>query len=62
MDRNGCSREDAERRLSTQMPIDEKISHADFVIDNKGSLEKTEISVNAVWEELLIKERKMRVG
>ena len=62
MDRNGCSREDAERRLSTQMPIDEKISHADFVIDNKGSLEKTEISVNAVWEELLIRERKMRVG
>jgi dephospho-CoA kinase len=62
MDRNGCSREDAERRLSTQMPIDEKISHADFFIDNKGSLEKTEISVNAVWEELLIRERKMRVG
>jgi len=62
MDRNGVSRVDAERRLSAQMPIDEKISHADFVIDNRGSLEKTEIAVNTVWEELLIRERENRAG
>jgi dephospho-CoA kinase len=62
MERNGCSREDAVRRLSSQMPIDEKISHADLVIDNKGSVEETEIAVNAVWEDLLIRERKLREG
>jgi dephospho-CoA kinase len=60
MDRNGCSREDAERRLSSQMPIDEKISHADLVIDNKGSVEKTSAIVDVVWEELLARERKIR--
>lgn len=62
MDRNGFSRADAERRLSVQMPIDEKISHADFIIDNRGSLEKTEIAVNAVWAELLRRERENRMG
>jgi dephospho-CoA kinase len=62
MDRNGYSRADAERRLSAQMPIDEKISQADFIIDNTGSLEKTEVNVNALWEVLLIRERESHVS
>ena len=58
MDRNACSREDAESRLGAQMPIDEKIPHADFVIDNRGSIEITRSVVDAVWEELVELEKK----
>jgi dephospho-CoA kinase len=57
-ERNEYSRKEAESRLDTQMPIDEKIPHADFVIDNKGPLETTRSVVSAVWEELLVRERK----
>ena len=61
-ERNEYSRKEAERRLDTQMPIDEKISHADFVIDNKGPIETTRSVVNAVWKELLAREKKKRVS
>jgi len=61
-ERNEYSRKEAERRLDTQMPIDEKISHADFVIDNKGPIETTRSVVNAVWKELLVREKKKRVS
>ena len=57
-DRNEYSRKEAESRLDNQIPIDEKISHADFVIDNKGPLETTRSIVDAVWQELLVRERK----
>jgi dephospho-CoA kinase len=57
-ERNEYSRKEAESRLDTQMPIDEKIPHADFVIDNKGPLETTRSVVSAVWEELLVREKK----
>ena len=57
-DRNEYSRREAESRLDNQIPIDEKISHADFVIDNKGPLETTRSIVDAVWQELLVRERK----
>ena len=57
-DRNEYSRKEAEGRLDTQMPIDEKIAHADYVIDNKGPIETTRSVVDAVWEELLVRERK----
>jgi dephospho-CoA kinase len=61
-ERNEYSRKEAESRLGTQMPIDEKISHADFVIDNKGPIETTRSVVNAVWKELLAREKKKRVS
>ncbi len=57
-ERNEYSRKEAESRLDTQMPIEEKIPHADFVIDNKGPRETTRSVVNAVWDELLVRERK----
>jgi dephospho-CoA kinase len=61
-ERNEYSRKEAESRLDTQMPIDKKISHADFVIDNKGPIETTRSVVNAVWEELLVREKEKRVS
>ena len=61
-ERNEYSRKEAEGRLDTQMPIDEKIPFADYVIDNKGPRETTRSVVNAVWEELLAREKKNRMS
>jgi dephospho-CoA kinase len=61
-ERNEYSRKEAERRLDKQIPIDEKIPYADYVIDNKGPLETTRSVVNAVWEELLVREKEKRVS
>lgn len=43
--RDGLTTELAERRLSAQLPIDEKKARADYVIDNQGSLSATEEQV-----------------
>jgi dephospho-CoA kinase len=52
MARNGFTREEAERRLAAQMPIGEKVTHADIVIRNEGSVEETARAVSRVWGEL----------
>lgn len=48
----GYSREEAVSRLKAQMPAEEKIKHADYVIDNSGSLDDTRAQVEAVWEKI----------
>jgi dephospho-CoA kinase len=39
--RDGLSREDVERRIRSQMPIEEKRPFADFLVDTSGSIEET---------------------
>lgn len=41
------------KRLKFQMPLREKISRADFIIDNNGTLRNTEKQARKIWEELL---------
>jgi len=41
MARDGLSREDALRRIRSQMPIEEKRPVADFLVDTSGSIEET---------------------
>ncbi len=50
MSRDGCDRGEAVRRIRAQMPLDEKKQLADFVIDNSGTLEETEIRVREVFD------------
>jgi dephospho-CoA kinase len=50
--RDGCTREEAERRLAAQRPIDEKRALADFVIDNSGSFADTERQVRELHARL----------
>ena len=57
MARNGVSKEEARKRLKSQMPISEKIALADIVIDNEGSIPETEKRVGQVWQELLQQEK-----
>lgn len=62
MARDGFSREEAERRLAAQMPIDEKLRFADIVVHNEGSIDRTRRTVSAVWTELKIREKGCREG
>ena len=40
------------RRMAAQLPDEEKIKVADYVIDNSGSLDNTQKQVKEVFEEL----------
>jgi len=43
---------EVERRAKAQIPDQEKVRHADYVIDNSGSLEQTRQQVQKVFEQL----------
>jgi dephospho-CoA kinase len=53
MARDGIEREDALRKVRSQMPIAEKARLADHVIDNSGDRAATEAAVERVWHDLL---------
>ena len=50
--RKGFSEKDFERRWKKQMPIEEKVRYADYVIDNSGSIEETFKQVKEVFEKI----------
>lgn len=52
MAKTGLSREEADRRIASQMPTDEKRSRADFVIDCSGTLEETRQQVADLYPVL----------
>jgi len=52
MERDGASREEVLDRLRRQMPLDDKVKHADFVIDTSGSKDNTLQQVRTVYDEL----------
>lgn len=52
MARNGFTREQAEARIESQLPLSEKAKHATWVIDNSGDLAQLREKVLAVWREL----------
>lgn len=47
-----AARDEVNRRMAAQIPDDEKIKAADFVIDNSGSLEATEQQVKQIFAAL----------
>jgi dephospho-CoA kinase len=52
------ARREVERRMAAQLPDDEKIKAADYVIDNSGSLDDTRRRVGQVYGELKRKAEK----
>ena len=54
MARDGLTREDAGRRIVSQMPGGEKLAFADYVVDTSGTLEETVDQSEELFEELLL--------
>ena len=61
IERDGISIEETINILNAQMPIDEKIEYADFVIHNENSLNETKRQVKDLWQTI-IKLRKEKTG
>jgi len=57
MDRDGIGREDALRRIQAQMPADEKLEYADYVVDTSGTLEDTIAQAEELYEQLRLDAR-----
>ena len=54
--KKGFSKDEALRRIQTQMSITAKKKMADFVIDNNNDMKKTELQVKRIFESLIEKE------
>lgn len=52
IERDGFDESHAKKRISSQMPLDEKVKLADFVISNNGSIEETKKQVEEVFRTL----------
>jgi dephospho-CoA kinase len=48
----GMTREEAARRIAHQMPREERLHHADYVIDNSGDLQAAKAETARVYEAL----------
>jgi dephospho-CoA kinase len=47
-----AARREVERRMAAQLPDEEKIKAADYLIDNSGSLDATERRIREIYEHL----------
>ena len=52
MERDGISEEEAVNRIKAQVPIEEKVGYADYVIHNDQSLEETRRQAQDLWQTL----------
>jgi dephospho-CoA kinase len=52
MSRENVAREDAERRINSQMPQDEKTKYADFLIDTSDGFDSARRQTEKVWRGL----------
>jgi dephospho-CoA kinase len=53
MARNQLSEAEADARIDSQMPLDQKRQFATWIIDNSGDLEATRAQVDEVWRQML---------
>ena len=52
--RNNLTEEQVRARMSSQTPIEEKMKHADLIVDNDADLDGLRRKVEALWEERLV--------
>ena len=57
----GMPREEALSRIRSQMPTAEKLTYADYVIDNRGSLAETERQVEVIWAAITLRAREKTI-
>jgi dephospho-CoA kinase len=51
-ERSRLSEEQIEARIRSQMPMEEKVKHADYVVDNSGDLAETRRQVEGIHSKL----------
>jgi dephospho-CoA kinase len=56
MKRNQLTKEQAEARVNAQMPLEDKIKHADYVIDTSKEVEYSILQTKEIIKQLLIKD------
>jgi dephospho-CoA kinase len=52
-ERNNMSEEEFYARDKAQLPLEEKVKRADYVVDNSGDLEALQEQVNLLWSKLV---------
>lgn len=52
MKRDNISKEEAEKRIASQMPIEDKMKLADITIDNSSTIAELNKNIKAVYKEL----------
>jgi dephospho-CoA kinase len=57
INRDGCTIEEARSRIAAQLPIEEKLKLADYIIETSGTLRETREQVDAVYRSLVREER-----
>jgi dephospho-CoA kinase len=57
MERSNLTEDEAMRRIESQIPEEAKLQHADFVIKNETTRGYLQEQVDALWEELMLRER-----
>ncbi len=50
--RNHLTQEEAISRIDSQMPLERKLQQADYVIDNRTTIDQTKKQVRQIWYEL----------
>lgn len=56
MKRDGLDQVAAKQRIAAQMPQEEKVKRADYVIDNSGAPERTRSQIDLLWPRILVGE------
>ncbi|PHA00711.1 dephospho-CoA kinase [Bacillus pseudomycoides] len=51
MERNNFKEEEAKARIASQMPLEDKITLADEVINNNGTIEETKVQLSRILKE-----------
>jgi dephospho-CoA kinase len=52
IDERGLEEPAAKARIGSQAPEEKKLAAADYVIDNRGSIDDLKESVDVLWEDL----------
>ncbi|XP_055377843.1 dephospho-CoA kinase [Condylostylus longicornis] len=61
MQRNNLSKEDAKKRISSQMSLDQKCEKSNFVIDNSGLISTTELETKNILNILNLSKHHWRI-
>ena len=60
MSRDGLAEADARARMESQMPMEEKVKLANYVVDTSGTLQQIRDQVEGIFRDLVIREVRMK--